>query len=584
VDKRIRLRLKLPASREGHMVRRLYGEGAMPDVYVGHRRDTGEPVDFPVEWRNEEQAKQLWRWDAEHGPLPLTPLAGDVLHRAPGMDSATISLGGEARGGGGNMLIHGFRYGGGGRGGGGAPGAGGGAPAGRGGGAPAAGGPPAGGGSTQRFNETVSRLAPQVVDLWENTWRPIIENESRAVEEADYSALSLSELTHQLEKLIEQHALHADYMFRASTLTGYLRRNFVEFLREKDIDEAEALATELLQGVPTPSFQSAVALWDVVGQARANPGLATALRAAAESGDTDAIAAAPGGPEFLSAFYDWLYNYGRRNGGFGELADASWYEDPRVALSVACNYLDSEDPRLAHARAVARREELTREVEGRLDVADRPRFQELFALALPWLSIKESRIFTFNGSRNALRVPLLAIGQRLVESGVVAQPDDVFFLHLGEIHVAALKPSSMQAEVAERRAAHEHWHNVLPPETIGEAAPRETLSASEVSGIAASAGQVRGTARVILSIEEGHRLKPGEILVTRSTSPLWTPLFAEAAAVVTDGGGMLSHCAVVAREYRIPAVVGTHSATSVIKDGSLIEVDGSAGKVRLADR
>jgi pyruvate,water dikinase len=92
---------------------------------------------------------------------------------------------------------------------------------------------------------------------------------------------------------------------------------------------------------------------------------------------------------------------------------------------------------------------------------------------------------------------------------------------------------------------------------------------------------VRGTARVIRSIADAARLQPGDILVTEATTPSWTPLFASAAAVVTDAGGVLSHCAVVAREYMIPAVVGLGMGTALIPDGATIEVDGTAGIVRV---
>jgi rifampicin phosphotransferase len=102
-----------------------------------------------------------------------------------------------------------------------------------------------------------------------------------------------------------------------------------------------------------------------------------------------------------------------------------------------------------------------------------------------------------------------------------------------------------------------------------------------VTGYAGSPGIARGPARVIRSLVDAARLQPGEILVTETTAPPWTPMFATAAAVVTDTGGVLSHCAVVAREYRIPAVVGTGVATSKIADGQIVEVDGDAGIVRL---
>jgi pyruvate,water dikinase len=117
----------------------------------------------------------------------------------------------------------------------------------------------------------------------------------------------------------------------------------------------------------------------------------------------------------------------------------------------------------------------------------------------------------------------------------------------------------------------------------GEMSPANTSNSdtNKVKGSPGSAGVARGTARVIRSLAEAGKLQPGDVLVTVSTEPPWTPLFATAAAVVTDQGGVLSHTAVVAREYRIPAVVGTGNATTTFKDGELIEVDGNAGAVRV---
>jgi pyruvate,water dikinase len=104
-----------------------------------------------------------------------------------------------------------------------------------------------------------------------------------------------------------------------------------------------------------------------------------------------------------------------------------------------------------------------------------------------------------------------------------------------------------------------------------------------VKGNPGSPGKVKGIARVIRTLAEADRLHPGEILVTESTTPPWTPLFAVAAGLVSDTGGVLSHTAVVAREYGLPAVVGTGRGTDRIVDGMVIEVDGDAGLVHLPE-
>jgi pyruvate,water dikinase len=116
----------------------------------------------------------------------------------------------------------------------------------------------------------------------------------------------------------------------------------------------------------------------------------------------------------------------------------------------------------------------------------------------------------------------------------------------------------------------------------GAAAPTAGDAADDgrLRGVGASAGLARGTARVILRLADATRLRPGDVLVTASTSPAWTPLFAQVAAVVTEVGGVLGHCGIVAREYRIPAVVGAAGATTRLRDGQLVEVDGTAGSIR----
>jgi phosphoenolpyruvate synthase/pyruvate phosphate dikinase len=126
----------------------------------------------------------------------------------------------------------------------------------------------------------------------------------------------------------------------------------------------------------------------------------------------------------------------------------------------------------------------------------------------------------------------------------------------------------------------------MPPETLplltlffGKAPPE--VVGREIKGQAASKGVVTGRARVLRDLSEAERLQPGEILVCVMTAPPWTPLFAIAAAVVTDSGGVLSHSAICAREYAIPCVVATQVATSLIKDGSMITVDGTNGTVLL---
>jgi pyruvate,water dikinase len=179
--------------------------------------------------------------------------------------------------------------------------------------------------------------------------------------------------------------------------------------------------------------------------------------------------------------------------------------------------------------------------------------------------------------------------------------NDVFHLLPNELQDGQDK--DLKGLVRERKEELERFRRVSPPQRLGTMPPfemegggpimramfkgelaapsKDRSEANTVKGFAGSAGVVRGRARVILSLAEAGRLQPGDVLVAPATEPPWTPLFATVAAVVTDNGGVLSHTAVVAREFRIPAVVGTGRATSTFSDGQLLEVDGDAGIVRV---
>jgi rifampicin phosphotransferase len=188
---------------------------------------------------------------------------------------------------------------------------------------------------------------------------------------------------------------------------------------------------------------------------------------------------------------------------------------------------------------------------------------------------------------------LRELGARLVVAGVVERPDDVFWLHRAEI--LADPPVPRSDVVAQRRAVWRGQRQVTPPQVLPlgswwEKAFARWLPASSgeqtgavLRGIGASVGQVTAIARVLGGPADFGHLRPGDVLVASITTPAWTSLFAMASAVVTDVGGPLSHSSIVAREYGIPAVLGTNVATRRIPDGARVRVDGDAGTVTLLD-
>ena len=198
----------------------------------------------------------------------------------------------------------------------------------------------------------------------------------------------------------------------------------------------------------------------------------------------------------------------------------------------------------------------------------------------------------FAGSYRVRQV-VMAFGRRYTGAGAIEKPEDVFYLTFEELLKtrASLTETDYRDRVAKRRSEQARFQRIGAPSELGtqkepeeeKEKPKPVDEPGLLRGNSGAPGKVQAAARVIRSFEDGHLLGPGEVLVTETTAPSWTPLFAKVAAVVTETGGILSHCAVVAREYRIPPVVGVDTALSQIEDGQILEVDGDARTVRLVE-
>jgi pyruvate,water dikinase len=188
------------------------------------------------------------------------------------------------------------------------------------------------------------------------------------------------------------------------------------------------------------------------------------------------------------------------------------------------------------------------------------------------------------------------LGERFAAHGALPNADDIYWLIEDEVEelAARLERSAslpdQAARIHERKALWREQLRLIPPAMLPEKSPwarmlpwnRADMGGDTLTGVAASAGKVTATARVLLSPEDFGRLQPGDVLVAVTTTPAWTPLFALASAIVTDLGGPLSHSSIVAREYGLPAVLATGVGTRRIRDGQIITVDGSAGTVTLS--
>jgi len=287
----------------------------------------------------------------------------------------------------------------------------------------------------------------------------------------------------------------------------------------------------------------------------------------------------------LAAF---LARDGFRSIGEIDLGVARWSEDPTHLLGAIGNYLQLGDGALApdeqFERGARQAEALVATLLGRVRGPRRRVLRFFLGRVRALMGSRELPKYTlirllFTPMRELLK----PVGKELAAAGRLESRDDIYFVTIAEAR-QALAGADLRATVAARRATHDrelarrHVPRVLLSDGTDAEVALVDVPDGALRGSPASPGVVTATARVILS-PQGARLKPGEILVAPSTDPGWTPLFLTAGGLVMEMGGMMSHGAVVAREYGIPAVVGVAGATEWIATGEEITVDGSAGVV-----
>jgi len=264
-------------------------------------------------------------------------------------------------------------------------------------------------------------------------------------------------------------------------------------------------------------------------------------------------------------------------------------------IELVANYLQAGEmvnPSEAEERQRLRRAQAVTQIEAKLDPLRRGIFRALLKKAQQALPIRDNSRYFVTKFLLPIRKLFAQLGQRWAERGWLKSPDDIFFLTVKEIQaiIEAGTPSTVSQNLSEltanRRRAYEYWFTVVPPDVIGpDGKPviEEEENVHVLEGIAASGGQVRGKARIVLDPREAATLRAGEILVTQATDPGWTPVFPLVSGLVLETGGQISHGAIVAREYGIPAVVNVRGATRFIHDGQTIIVDGTNGRVLLKE-
>jgi pyruvate,water dikinase len=366
-------------------------------------------------------------------------------------------------------------------------------------------------------------------------------------------------------------------------------------------------ALRLTQGFDNKTMEGDRALWRLSRAACSTPKVREILSRHAPGEVIPALEKSIASQPFLADLHKWLAYYGQRLNSAFALGEPSWIEDPTPAIQNLQAYVAMPNlrPEMDPDALAAEREKSVAEAHARLAGYPQPivtRFETLLKAAQVGAIVHEDHNFWIDQRLfYHVRRIILEFGARLAQAGVLDAVNDVFYLTPDELQNDQSVP--LKQIVQERKTEVKQFSQMTPPPMLGtmpafemtdggsmvramfkgEMSPANTSNGemNQVKGYPGSDGVTRRTARVIHSLAEAGKLQPGDVLVAVATEPPWTPLFATASAIVTDSGGVLSHSAVVAREYRIPAVVGTGNATTTFQDGQLLEVDGNAGTVRV---
>lgn len=452
------------------------------------------------------------------------------------------------------------------------------------------------------------------IEKWYAEWRPAQAARIAHLQAVDLAGLSDEELGEHLAAaarfLAESLPIHAlistadfavvDLVFACRDLLGW--------------DEPRSL--DLLSGLSESTSGPTRHLADLARMAMER----RAVRALLEQvgpGTADRLAEVD--REFAAAFREYLREFGMRPLTF-DILEPTIAEQPVFVLGLIQGQIMTGYNPERDAAALEEHRKATlaeaRSLLSKRSPQERDRFEKLLARAERGYPIRDDHeLYVTNAPFALFRYAVLELGDRLAQRGQIAQRDDVFFLEMDEA-LSAWKGHTDQRGLVAHRRGERAWALAHPgPATYGKnpgpppsfaALPREARHTMEslmweldrvfapqqsqreqasgaraLNGIAASPGQYTGPVRVLMTEAEFGKLRAGEVLVCRTTSPVWSVLFGSVGALVTDTGGILSHPAIIAREYRVPAVVATGNATKLLRDGQVVTVDGSTGQVHV---
>ncbi|WP_282942860.1 phosphoenolpyruvate synthase [Paenibacillus sp. RC67] len=393
----------------------------------------------------------------------------------------------------------------------------------------------------------------------------------------------------QLKKILFDPQSTAVFM-AAINATSWINENMNEWLGEKNA------ADTLSQSVPNNiTSEMGLALLDVADVIRPYPEVIDYLQHTKEDNFLDGLVMFDGGREAQEAIYDYLSKYGMRCTGEIDITRTRWSEKPITLVPMILGNIKNFEPNAGKRKYEQGRQEASEKEQELIDRLKQLPDGEQKAketkrridLIRNFIGYREYPKYGIVSRYFVYKQALLKEAEQLVQAGVIHDKEDMYYLTFEELH-EVVRTNKLDDQIINKlKEDYKFFEKLTPPrvitsdgEIIAGEYKREHLPANAIVGLPVSSGVIEGRARVILNMENAY-LEDGDILVTSFTDPGWTPLFVSIKGLVTEVGGLMTHGAVIAREYGLPAVVGVDNATRLIKDGQRIRVNGTEGYIEI---
>jgi phosphohistidine swiveling domain-containing protein len=462
------------------------------------------------------------------------------------------------------------------------------------------------------YNMVMPAYAEHFLPWWKNRYIPEILRNFEFLDTFPMETSSLPELMILLEDVLDIQERHfrLHWILNLAQFQSSLDFSavFAEVIGQSDTE----LIGRILVSDEDRNWDSVRELWRLKEKVKASQTLQAAFQPDKPAGVLKALETTDEGRAFLEDLDAYKLEYGNKAIYTHEYVFTTWRENPAPIIeAIRGQFNDDYDYHAAVQKLRENRDAAIAEMWSRVPAQTsqeaRDKLKTSLDLALKMVPLTPDHHFYMDqGTYARVRLVFMAIGRKLVERGDFNQPDDIFYLLYEELRVLSANASAFDARaiIGERRAIRERAFSVRPRNWVGTITEWSLYGepykgnwgwpdiytqqdemahqpVGTIKGLGASAGVVEGTAHIVHSPEDFDQVKKGEIVVCKMTNPAWVVVFTKIGGLVTDAGGALSHPAVVAREFGIPAVVGTGIATERIKNGQRVRVNGAAGLVEI---